>query len=223
MAVEKILTAVGLGSILLMAAGTARSQDVKDARLVGGPCEGCEAVFEYGGRVLSPVDTLPDFGDPGPRLKITGTIYQRDGKTPASGVILYVYHTDQSGVYATRGDETGWGRRHGYIRGWVRTDSSGKYAFYTLKPGTYPSRSAAAHIHPIILEPDGRYYWLESYLFEGDSLLTERELSPRGHRGGGSVVLSLEKEGDLLVGERDIVLLRCAGDAGCTPAQLITP
>jgi len=176
------------------------------ARLVGGPCEGCEAVFEYGDRVLSPVDTLPDFQEPGPRLKITGTIYQRDGKTPAAGVVLYVYHTDQSGVYATRGNETGWGRRHGYIRGWIRTDSTGRYAFYTLKPGTYPSRSAAAHIHPTILEPDGKYYWLESYLFEGDSLLTARELSPAGHRGGGPAVLPLKKEGDLLVGERDIVL-----------------
>ncbi len=202
----RMIPAFSLWSFLLLTAGPARGQAVEGTRLVGGACEGCEAVFEYGDRVLTPVDTLPDFRDPGPKLKITGTIYQRDGKTPAAGVVLYVYHTDQSGVYATRGNETGWERRHGYIRGWIRTDSTGTYAFYTLKPGIYPSRSAAAHIHPIILEPDGRYYWLESYLFQGDPLLTERELSPLGHRGGGPTVLSLKNEGGLLVGERDIVL-----------------
>jgi len=152
------------------------------------------------------VDTLPDFQESGPKIKIAGTIFQSDGKTPAGGVVLYVYHTDQKGIYSTKGDEKGWGRRHGYIRGWIKTDSTGRYTFYTLKPGTYPSRSTAAHIHPTILEPDGKYYWLESYLFEGDSLLTPREVLSRGHRGGGSGVLTLKKEGELLIGERDFVL-----------------
>ncbi len=184
----------------------AQPPKVGKPRLVGGPCEGCEAVFEYGNRKLSPVDTLPDFNDKGMRIKVTGTIYENDGKTPAEGVILYIYHTDQNGVYATRGDETGWGRRHGYIRGWVKTGRDGKYTFYTLKPGTYPNRRTPAHIHPVILEPDGKYYWLGSYHFAGDPLLTEREISPKSPRGGSSGLLRLRKEGDLWVGERDIVL-----------------
>jgi protocatechuate 3,4-dioxygenase beta subunit len=175
-------------------------------QLVGGPCEGCEAVFEYGDRELSPVDTLPDFNDDGPRIKITGTVYQSDGKTPAEGVILYVYHTDQEGVYATRGGETGWASRHGYIRGWMKTGKNGKYEFYTLKPGTYPNRTIAAHIHPTVLEPNGKYYWLGSYHFEGDPYLTEKQKSPESPRGGSSGLLVLRKEGDLLVGGRDIVL-----------------
>jgi protocatechuate 3,4-dioxygenase beta subunit len=80
-----------------------------------GSCEGCEAVFEYGNRKLTAVDTLPDFQDGGPKIKVTGTIYENDGKTPAEGVILYIYHTDQNGLYTTKAGETGWGRRHGYI------------------------------------------------------------------------------------------------------------
>jgi Dioxygenase len=171
-----------------------------------GSCEGCEAVFEYGNRKLTAVDTLPDFQDEGLKIKVTGTIYQNDGKTPAEGVILYVYHTDQNGIYATRGGETGWGRRHGYIRGWVKTGKDGKYTFNTLKPGIYPSRSAPAHIHPVILEPNGKYYWLGSYHFAGDPLLTERETSPKSPRGGSTGLLSLRKEGDIWVGERDIIL-----------------
>lgn len=177
------------------------------ARLVGS-CEGCEAVFEYGDKLLAPVDTLPDFDEDGPKLKVTGTIYKPDGKTPAKDVILYVYHTDQNGIYATRGGETRWGRRHGYIRGWVKTGNDGKYTFYTLRPGTYPSRSQPAHIHPIILEPDGKYYWLGSYFFEGDPLLTEREISPTSPRGGSPGMIHLRREGEILVGERDFVLGR---------------
>jgi len=100
--------------------GLCQNSSMQNAELVGGPCEGCEAVFEFGDQELTPVDTLPDFGNPGPKLKVTGTIYQPDGKTPAPNVILYVYHTNQEGIYATRGDETGWAKRHGYIRGWIK-------------------------------------------------------------------------------------------------------
>lgn len=174
--------------------------------LVGGPCEGCEAIFEYGDKSLTPVDTLPDFDDPGPKLKVTGTVYQKDRKTPAADVILYIYHTNQKGIYPTKGDETGWARRHGYIRGWIKTDADGKYTFYTLKPGTYPSRSAPAHIHAILLEPNGKYYWIESYHFDDDPLLTESDRSPVSPRGGRSGVLTLRKNGELLVGERHIIL-----------------
>lgn len=177
-------------------------------RLVGGPCEGCEAVLEYGGAPILSIDTLPDFNDGGVKIKIAGTIYRADGRTPAPDVILYVYHTNGLGIYPVREGDTGWARVHGYIRGWVKTDSMGRYAFCTLRPGVYPSRSAAAHVHPVILEPDGRYYWLGSYLFEGDSLLTDEEKNPEYPRGGSPGVLTLKKEGDLWVGRRDFILGR---------------
>ncbi|HEX9827316.1 MAG TPA: intradiol ring-cleavage dioxygenase [Flavobacteriaceae bacterium] len=184
------------------------SQDLitNKPKLVGGRCEGCEAVFEYGDQILSSVDTLPDFNEQGLKIKVTGAIYLNDGKTPAKDVILYVYHTDQKGLYSTKKGETGWGKRHGYNRGWIKTDNSGKYEFYTLKPGVYPDRSTPAHIHPTILEPNGKYYWLESYLFEGDSLLTDREINPNSPRGGSSGLLNLKREGNLWVGTRDIIL-----------------
>jgi protocatechuate 3,4-dioxygenase beta subunit len=192
--------------ILLSSCGNPQNIDKSEGELIGGPCEGCEAVFEYGDRELSPVDTLPDFNNNGLKLKLTGTIYKSDGITPVENVILYIYHTNQNGIYPTKGDETGWAKRHGYIRGWIKTNDDGKYTFYTLKPGTYPNRSAPAHIHPVILEPDGKYYWIEEYLFEDDPLLTEKEISKTSPRGGNSGILSLKKEGDLWVGERDIIL-----------------
>ena len=183
-----------------------RSQVPDSARLVGGPCEGCEAVLKYKGRSLTAEDTLPDFDNSGQRIKISGTVYKPDGHTPAKGVILYVYHTNQQGIYPTRGNETGWAGRHGYIRGWMKTDEQGRYTFYTLKPAPYPNRSSPAHIHITVLEPNGRYYWLGSYHFAGDSLLTQSETNPRLPRGGSSGLLNLKREGGLWTGTRDIVL-----------------
>src|SRR5688572_15322944 len=96
----------------------AKATDIK----VGGSCEGCEAIYE------SPVEFdklpnliwLPDWHeDSSNRIAINGTVYKEDGKTPAPGVIIYIYHTDQAGVYPTRGDEKGWAKRHGYLRGWM--------------------------------------------------------------------------------------------------------
>lgn len=190
-------------SILLFSCASSQNQET--SRLVGGPCEGCEAIFEYGNRTLSSVDTLPDFNDQGLKIKVTGIIYQNDGKTPAKDVILYMYHTDQNGIYATKGNETGWAKRHGYIRGWIKTDGNGQYAFYTLRPGVYPDRSSPAHIHLTILEPNGKYYWLENYHFQGDSLLTDEEVNPDSPRGGSSGLLTLRKDGAIWVGTRNIV------------------
>jgi protocatechuate 3,4-dioxygenase beta subunit len=173
--------------------------------LIGGPCEGCEAVFEYGTKTLTPISTLPDFNDPGAKLKLTGTIYKNDGKTAAADIILYIFHTNQKGIYETRGGEAGWARRHGIIRGWIKTDSTGKYTFYTLKPGTYPDRSQPAHIHGTILEPNGYYYWIDSWRFKGDPQLRLEEESIASEYGGSGIV-ELTREGEYLVARRDIIL-----------------
>jgi protocatechuate 3,4-dioxygenase beta subunit len=197
---------IKLSILILLMSSCMTSQNKNEPELVGGPCQGCEAVFEYGDRKLTAVDTLPTFFEQGIKIKVTGTIYQSDGKTPAKDVIMYFYHTDQNGVYATKGGEKGWAKQHGYIRGWIKTGLNGKYEIYTIKPGSYPSRDTPAHIHPTILEPNGKYYWIGAYHFDGDPLLTEKETSPDTPRGGSIGLLKLIRKGDLRVGTRDIIL-----------------
>ena len=141
-------------------------------QVVGGRCEGCEAILEYGDRKLSSTDTLPEFAAHQDKMLIRGTVFQKDGRTPAEGVIIYAYHTNKKGIYPTKGDERGWARRHGYLRGWVKTDSKGRYSFYTFKPASYPSRTEPAHVHLIVKEPDKNEYWIDSIEFEDDPLLT---------------------------------------------------
>lgn len=193
-------TTVAVLTILFL--GT--TEIISQGKLVGGPCEGCEAVFEYGNQQLSSVDTLPEFESEGVQIKVSGTIYQNDGVTPAEGVIMYVYQTNEEGVYPKKGDETGWASRHGYIRGWIKTGSNGEYTFYTQKPMFY--RSAPAHIHATILEPDGKYYYIKDFLFEGDKNLTSRQLNDTRPRAGHNGILSYKKQDGILSTQRDLIL-----------------
>ncbi len=172
--------------------------------LVGGPCEGCEAVLEYS-NPLNDVDTLPGFAESGPKMKIEGTVYQLDGKTPAKDVIIYLYHTNQQGYYEAKKDAQGWGKRHGCIRSWVKTNEKGHYTYYTLKPAPYPNRIDPTHIHYTILEPDGKYYYISSVEFRDDPRLKNTAQNPAKARGGNGII-ELVNSGGLLIGTRDIVL-----------------
>lgn len=175
---------------------------------VGGPCEGCEAIYETPIEFdkLNYIDTLPDYNESGPKLVISGIVYKKDGTTPAPGVVIYVYHTDQKGYYPKKGDETGWGKRHGYLRGWMRTNDKGEYRFYTLRPAPYPNGNDPAHIHAIIKEPDKNEYYIDDFVFDDDKLVDERYLNRVRNQGGSGIVSLTKNEEGVLIGKRDIFL-----------------
>lgn len=185
-----------------------QTKQTTEPKLLGAPCEGCEAVFEYDDRKLTSTDTLAGFPDQGEPLIVRGTVFQSDGQTPAKGVILYAYHTNADGIYPTKGGETDWSKRHGYMRGWIKTDSDGKYAFYTIRPASYPNTTVVQHIHATVLEPDGSYYYIQDFLFDDDPNLSERDRKRSNPRGGAGYILSLTKKDGTWVGERDIILRR---------------
>lgn len=180
-------------------------QTTSSDKVVGGGCEGCEAIFEFGDKNLSAIDTLPLFLENEPKLKITGKVYQKDSITPASDVLIYIYHTNREGIYQANGDETGWGKRHGFIRGWVKTDSEGKYTFYTFRPAAYPSRDEPEHIHLIVKEPGKTAYYLDEYVFADDPLLREEKRKNFRNRGGSGKVKPILENGILTI-HRDLVL-----------------
>ena len=190
---------------LLVSCQAPQAGSAQPERSVGGPCDGCTVIFDYGDQPLHPEATLPDFEDHTPRLKITGTIYQADGRTPAPDVLLYVYHTNAAGRYQME-EAPGAATRYVRHRGWLKTDASGRYTFYTFLPGPYPGEAEPRHIHPLVKEPGKSVYYIDDYVFADDPLLTPTKRAALEHRGGSGIVTLVPGDG-LLVGQRDIVLV----------------
>lgn len=187
---------------------TACTQENKDnGKLIraGGPCEGCEAIYEapLSFDLLKHTDTLPEFSSGAQQILIHGKVFKADGKTPAPGIVIYAYHTNADGVYPMKGNETGWAQRHGYLRGWVKTDKHGAYQIYTTRPGSYPNSSNPQHIHFTIKEPGYSEYYIDDIYFTDDPLLPA---NPSRNARGGSGLVKLEKRNNLLAGERNIFL-----------------
>jgi len=175
------------------------------AARVGGDCEGCEAVYLGMPREIASTVRLAPEGEPGEPLEMRGRVLRGDGRTPAPGVVIYLYHTDAKGVYSPSAGAEGFVRRHGHLRGWVKTDARGEYAFRSIRPAAYPGREEPAHVHAVVLEPGLNEYYIDDYVFDDDPLLTPaRRARLRGH--GGSGVVRLVKTGGVWKGTRDIVL-----------------
>lgn len=169
-------------------------------------CEGCESIHEYGNARLSWTAVIPPKGEPGEGLVLSGLVLQQDGRTPAPGVIVYAHHTNVDGIYPRRGDEQGWGRRHGYLRAWVQSNEKGEYRFETIRPGVYPTRTDPAHIHLIVKEPDRREYWIDDVVFTDDPLVNDRYKARLRNQGGNGIVTPQRQEDGSWTVRRDIVL-----------------
>jgi len=177
----------------------------ENEKVVGGPCEGCEAIFETSFDLLTPLDTLPGHSEYVPQLELTGTVYKTDSKTPAMNVVVYIYHTDQNGIYFAEHEASDWGKRHGKYRGWIKTDKNGKYTFHTFMPAAYPERKVPNHIHLTVKEPGYSAYYIDEIIFNDDPLLSSAEKNSRPDRGGSGLVYPRSIDGKIII-TRDIIL-----------------
>jgi protocatechuate 3,4-dioxygenase beta subunit len=174
--------------------------------IVGGGCDGCEGIYEGIPQQLTWQTAIAPAAEPGERLEISGIIYQFDGKTPAPNVILYVYHTDAKGYYSPGPNAANIARRHGHLRGWIKSNLSGEYKFTTIKPAPYPGGSNPAHIHPIVKEPDKNEYYIDEYVFDDDPILTQEKRSKLENRGGSGIIHLAKNGNGSWSGTRNIIL-----------------
>jgi protocatechuate 3,4-dioxygenase beta subunit len=148
---------------------------------------------------------LPGVGQFGTPLEVRGVVYTAGGKVPAAGVVLYVYHTNPQGIYPKNGNETGWGKRHGYLRGWLKTNSRGEYKFLTSRPGSYPQSSNPAHIHIFVKEEGLNEYYIDDFNFSDDPLFTTTERAKQRQLGGSGMLTPVLVNGKWMA-NRDIIL-----------------
>jgi len=162
------------------------------------PCSKCIAPPTMSSQI-----TIAGADEPGTRLVMSGTIFQPDGKTAAEGVVLYVYHTDNTGYYSK--DDDPYNPR---LRGWMKTGPDGKYEFRTIKPAPYPRRDTPAHIHAQIYGETIPEYGIDEYWFEGDPLINkDQKKKLLTGRGGFNSIIKLTRDSSgALRGVRDIKL-----------------
>ncbi len=192
--------------LLLVQACTAQNQH-PDIKRVGGPCQGCDLMFEGMPTHIDAVDTSAGWHEPsGQRLLISGNVFEIDGKTPASDVILYYWHTNAQGHYEQRLDHERNIENHGYLRGWIKTDQKGRFQLHTIRPASYPSWTEPAHIHWLIKEPSiENEYYIDEFVFDDDIYLTNDKRVAMEGRGGSGILRPVLMDG-IEAAETNIVL-----------------
>jgi protocatechuate 3,4-dioxygenase, beta subunit len=166
--------------------------------------------LEGGGAADAPANlswqtTMVSADEPGEPLIVSGTIFQPDGATPASGVMLYVYHTDARGYYSERDGDGGPPRPR--LKGWMKTGPDGRYEFRTIVPASYPGSRNPAHIHGSLSGPSYPERWIEEFWFEDDAFITTEMRSKVKGTGRFSPILTLRRgEDGVRLGTRDFKL-----------------
>lgn len=132
---------------------------------------------------LGSVSRIAPESEPGTPLVIQGRVYLADGRTPASGITVFAYHTDRTGVYDARAN----GPHSWRLKGWAITDATGRFEFRTIRPGAYPGRTEPQHVHFSIEGPSVPRQSPTALEFDDDPLITARlrEESTRAEMFGG--------------------------------------
>lgn len=175
-------------------------------KLVGGSCEGCELMY-----VSMPEQILSEHISLGwtegkQKLILTGKIFQLDGKTPAADVIVYYWHTDDNGLYSSNNETPKKAKEHGKLRGWVKTDKTGKYTIKTSRPAAYPNDNIPQHIHLSIKEPDATNEYYADLYFDDDPLYLNHKRKYGKLDRAGTELLRVVLDGNIQIAEHNIVL-----------------
>ncbi|MDX2218793.1 MAG: hypothetical protein SF172_07205 [Burkholderiales bacterium] len=176
------------------------------AERILGPCEGCEAVFQGRPATFASQGRIAPQGAPGEAMQVDGVVRDAKGK-PTPGIVVYAYQTDHTGIYPRLADASGReSGRHGVYRGFVITDTEGRYRFDTIRPGGYPGTDIPQHIHLHVVEPGRCTTYIDDIVFEDDPRLTPRQRASHSTGRGGNGVVKPLKEGAVWKVKRDIAL-----------------
>jgi protocatechuate 3,4-dioxygenase beta subunit len=120
---------------------------------------------------LSSTARIAPESEPGTPLVVHGRAFAADGRTPLADAIVFAYHTDRDGRYDRRDAPA-----HSWrLKGWAKTGADGRFEFHTIRPGPYPGRNVAAHIHLTLFTADGARYHAGGVEFEDDPLVGSAE------------------------------------------------
>ncbi len=173
---------------------------------VGGGCEGCELMYVGMPEKILSEHTSIGWTEGKQKLILTGKVYQLDGKTPASNVIVYYWHTDGKGLYSSNSETPKEAKEHGKLRGWVKSDQYGNYNIKTSRPAPYPEQDIPQHIHLSIKEPDIQNEYFADLYFDDDPLYLKHKKKYGKKDRAGTEILRVVLDKDVQIAEHNIVL-----------------
>lgn len=193
-----------IGMIVLALGATAFAQERE--KIVGLPCEGCEAVFEGRPANIGERSWIATSSETGEPMTLVGHVTNMAGK-PVAGVVVYAYQTNAKGIYPTNDALRGMAsHRHGKLRGWAMTNKNGNYAFDTIRPAGYPETDLPQHIHMHVIEPGCSTYYIDDAMFRDDPRLTPSQIKKLTLDRGGNGISTPRRLNGVWYARRDIVL-----------------
>jgi protocatechuate 3,4-dioxygenase beta subunit len=183
-------------------AGTAlgAAQSTKREPIIGGPCDGCEAVFEGMPAKLESKGRIAPSGEPGEAMSITASsAINNAGRSPAS-LFTGIKRTERESIQRRpRGMD-------GYAAGSGRTlrdaISSTRFALAATPTPTFRSTSTCTSSSPAAARP-----YIDEMVFSDDPRLTaENRKQLVTGRGGDGLVTPMRDSSGLWSVTRDIVL-----------------
>ena len=119
-----------LGGALLAGRAAAAAQEcrVTEADILG-------PFYRFGAPMQTRLAGPDEAGD---RLRVTGTVFSEDCRTPVPGALIEVWQANSAGLYDTNtpGNFTEVTAFH--LRGMLSTNETGAYEIETIVPGRYP-------------------------------------------------------------------------------------
>jgi protocatechuate 3,4-dioxygenase beta subunit len=88
---------------------------------------------------------LVNNNEPGEPLVVYGKIVDSKTKQPIRNVSIFLYQTDNNGIYSSSGRD-----EDARIKGTVYTNDSGCFKIKTILPGDYPGQKNSRHLHYVI-------------------------------------------------------------------------
>lgn len=140
--------------------------------------------------------------EPGEKLVVKGAVLDANGRKPLVGASVYVYQTDASGLYTPGVNDN----RNPRLRGYMRTDATGRYEFTTIKPAPYPNNRIPAHIHYVVTAA-GYPQRVFEIVFAGDPLIDARTKESAAQEGSAFSIRPLTRDAaGVLQCTQDVVL-----------------
>ena len=152
---------------------------------------------------LRAVDTIPDYTQNEAKIKLTGTLYKADGETPVSDALVVLSHADADGHFNVREKN---GNAYVHHTAFVKTDTNGRYTFYTFVPGGDRRFNQMQELFLLVKIGEQPAEELPTLLFDADPLLTKRCRRRIAKRSESDRILKPVSSQKILEAEYDIVL-----------------